>query len=118
MVAFRSAFDAGELRAEFEKAGIKSTFIPYIWKHLLNDSNNLLNHNLVESEFEWEKAVPSLPSAAYALLRSKFKPLTSTVHSVVDSSDQVTNKLLVKLQVLASSFRPSIFLFGKVQFVP
>ncbi|KAH9655673.1 Radical SAM domain-containing protein [Citrus sinensis] len=47
---------------------------------------------------EWDE-FPSLPSAAYSLLRSKFKPLTSTLHSVVDSSDDVTTKLLVKLQV-------------------
>ncbi|KAL0559766.1 hypothetical protein IC582_000134 [Cucumis melo] len=97
MAVFRSAFDAGELRTEFEKAGIKTTFIPFIWKHLLHDQNNLFNHNLA-SEFQWEQAVPSLPSAAYCLLRLKFKPLTSTVHSVVDSSDQVTTKLLIKLQ--------------------
>ncbi|KAE8645842.1 uncharacterized protein LOC101215180 [Cucumis sativus] len=97
MAVFRSAFDAGELRTEFEKAGIKTTFIPFIWKHLLHDPNNIFNHNLA-SEFQWEQVVPSLPSAAYSLLRLKFKPLTSTVHSVVDSSDQVTTKLLIKLQ--------------------
>ncbi|XP_022972434.1 uncharacterized protein LOC111470995 [Cucurbita maxima] len=97
MAAFRSAFDAGEMRTEFEKAGIKSTFIPFIWKQLLHDSNNLLNQNMA-SEFQWEKAVPSLPSATYSLLRSKFKPLTSTVNTVVDSSDQTTTKLLIKLQ--------------------
>lgn len=117
MAAFRSAFDAGEMRTEFEKAGIKPTFIPFIWKHLLHDPNNLSSQNLA-SEFEWEQAVPSLPSAAYCLLRSKFKPLTSSVHSVVDSSDQVTTKLLIKLQVPFSSFIPSPFLLGKVRFVP
>ncbi|KAI8025150.1 S-adenosylmethionine synthase 2 [Camellia lanceoleosa] len=46
---------------------------------------------------EWDE-VPSLPSSAYPLLRSKFKPSTSTVHSVIDSSDEVTTKLLIKLQ--------------------
>ncbi|CAK9315719.1 unnamed protein product [Citrullus colocynthis] len=97
MAAFRSAFDAVEMRTEFEKAGIKPTFIPFIWKHLVHDPNNLSSQNLA-SEFEWEQAVPSLPSAAYCLLRSNFKPLTSSVHSVVDSSDQVTTKLLIKLQ--------------------
>ncbi|XP_022148839.1 uncharacterized protein LOC111017398 [Momordica charantia] len=97
MAAFRSVFNAGELRREFENAGIKSTFVPFIWKRLLHDPNNFLNHDFA-TEFDWERAVPSLPSPAYALLRSKFKPLTSTVHSVVDSSDQVTSKLLVKLQ--------------------
>lgn len=51
---------------------------------------------------EWDE-FPSLPSRAYSLLRSKFKPLTSTLHSVVDSSDDVTTKLLVKLQVGTSS---------------
>ena len=120
MAVFRSAFDAGELRTEFEKAGIKTTFIPFIWKHLLHDPNNIFNHNLA-SEFQWEQVVPSLPSAAYSLLRLKFKPLTSTVHSVVDSSDQVTTKLLIKLQVPFSSSLPpcpSLFLLGKVRFVP
>ncbi|KAA8545776.1 hypothetical protein F0562_020773 [Nyssa sinensis] len=46
---------------------------------------------------EWEE-VPSLPSTAYLLLRSKFKPSISTIHSVVESSDDVTTKLLIKLQ--------------------
>ncbi|KAK6945986.1 Radical SAM [Dillenia turbinata] len=42
--------------------------------------------------------VPSLPTAAYSLLRSKFKPLTSTLHSVIESNDGVTSKLLIRLQ--------------------
>ncbi|XP_057963770.1 uncharacterized protein LOC131154945 isoform X2 [Malania oleifera] len=84
---FRSVFDAGELRAEFEKAQINYSFIPLIWKYVIQNPNCELDQ------------VPSLPSAAYPLLRSKFKPCTSTLHSIIDSSDQVTTKLLVKLQV-------------------
>ncbi|KAL9415310.1 hypothetical protein AB3S75_043571 [Citrus x aurantiifolia] len=83
---YRSVFDGGIIRAEFEKAGIKQHFIPLIWKYVIENPN-----------CEWDE-FPSLPSAAYSLLRSKFKPLTSTLHSVVDSSDDVTTKLLVKLQ--------------------
>ncbi|XP_057963769.1 uncharacterized protein LOC131154945 isoform X1 [Malania oleifera] len=83
---FRSVFDAGELRAEFEKAQINYSFIPLIWKYVIQNPNCELDQ------------VPSLPSAAYPLLRSKFKPCTSTLHSIIDSSDQVTTKLLVKLQ--------------------
>lgn len=49
---------------------------------------------------EWDD-VPSLPSSAYPLLRSKFKPFTSTLHSVFESNDEVTTKLLIKLQVLS-----------------
>ncbi|GAY48719.1 hypothetical protein WN943_024248 [Citrus x changshan-huyou] len=85
---YRSVFDGGIIRAEFEKAGIKQHFIPLIWKYVIENPN-----------CEWDE-FPSLPSAAYSLLRSKFKPLTSTLHSVVDSSDDVTTKLLVKLQVV------------------
>lgn len=83
---YRSVFDGGIIRAEFEKAGIKQHFIPLIWKYVIENPN-----------CEWDE-FPSLPSRAYSLLRSKFKPLTSTLHSVVDSSDDVTTKLLVKLQ--------------------
>ncbi|KAL9417711.1 hypothetical protein AB3S75_040658 [Citrus x aurantiifolia] len=83
---YRSVFDGGIIRAEFEKAGIKQHFIPLIWKYVIENPN-----------CEWDE-FPSLPSGAYSLLRSKFKPLTSTLHSVVDSSDDVTTKLLVKLQ--------------------
>lgn len=83
---YRSVFDGGIIRAEFEKARIKQHFIPLIWKYVIENPN-----------CEWDE-FPSLPSAAYSLLRSKFKPLTSTLHSVVDSSDDVTTKLLVKLQ--------------------
>lgn len=47
---------------------------------------------------EWDQ-VPSLPSKAYAVLRSKFKPSISTLDSVFESNDGVTTKLLIKLQV-------------------
>lgn len=82
----RSIFDAAELRTEFEIAGINSQFIHLIWKYVIQNPN-----------CEWDE-VPSLPSSAYPLLRSKFKPSTSTLHSVFDSNDEVTTKLLIKLQ--------------------
>lgn len=82
----RSIFDAAELRTEFEIAGINPQFIPLIWKYVIQNPN-----------CEWNE-VPSLPSSAYPLLRSKFKPSTSTLHSVFDSIDEVTTKLLIKLQ--------------------
>ncbi|CAL5377491.1 unnamed protein product [Camellia sinensis] len=85
-MALRSVFDASQIRTEFENAGINSHFIPLIWKYVIQNPN-----------CEWDD-VPSLPSSAYPLLRSKFKPSTSTVHSVIDSSDEVTTKLLIKLQ--------------------
>lgn len=85
-MAFRSVFDASFVRTEFDKAGIKPHFIPLIWKYLIQNPN-----------CQWED-IPSLPSAAYPLLNSKFKPATSTVDSVIDSTDQVTTKLLIKLQ--------------------
>ncbi|KAH7518106.1 hypothetical protein FEM48_Zijuj09G0135400 [Ziziphus jujuba var. spinosa] len=85
-MSFRSIFDAGEIRSEFENAGISCKFIPLIWKYAIQNPNG-----------EWEE-VPSLPSAAYILLRSKFKPLTSTLHSATDSSDGLTTKLLIKLK--------------------
>lgn len=89
-MAYRSVFDAGEITSEFDKAGISSHFIPCIWKWVARNPS-----------CEWSD-IPSLPSAAYSLLNSKFKPLTSTLHSRVDSSDQVTTKLLIKLQNKAS----------------
>ncbi|XP_047307356.1 dual-specificity RNA methyltransferase RlmN [Impatiens glandulifera] len=83
---FRSIFDASFLRAEFDAAGINSQFIPLIWKHVIRNPN-----------CEWTE-IPSLPTAAYSLLQSKFKTTTSVVHSVLDSNDEVTTKLLIKLQ--------------------
>ncbi|ERN02751.1 hypothetical protein AMTR_s00086p00023740 [Amborella trichopoda] len=85
-MAVHSIFDAGVLRNEFEKAGISHKFIPLIWKYIL--------HNPGCQAHE----VPSLPSIAYPLLSSKFKSMTSTLASVVDSSDRVTTKLLIELQ--------------------
>ncbi|XP_059652998.1 uncharacterized protein LOC132300083 [Cornus florida] len=85
-MSLRSIFDAAEIRAEFQKAGISTHFITFIWKHVIQNPN-----------CEWHE-VPSLPSAAYSLLRTKFKPLTSTLDSVFDSTDEVTTKLLIKLQ--------------------
>ncbi|KAF9665936.1 hypothetical protein SADUNF_Sadunf16G0177000 [Salix dunnii] len=73
-------------QAEFEKAGINTHFIPFIWKYVIKNPN-----------CEWDE-IPDLPSAAYSLLRSKFKTFTSSVDSVINSNDGVTTKLLVKLQ--------------------
>ncbi|KAL1831673.1 hypothetical protein DCAR_0101662 [Daucus carota subsp. sativus] len=85
-MGLRSVFDASAVRTEFDNSGINTHFIPLIWKYLLHNPN-----------CEWED-IPSLPSAAYTLLRSKFKTLSSTLHSATDSSDQVTTKMLIKLQ--------------------
>lgn len=88
-MSFRSIFDAGELKSELEKSGVKPSFIPYIWKQVIQNPDAQLDQ------------IPSLPSAAYPLLTSKFKTLTSCVHSAMNSSDQLTTKLLIKLQVCA-----------------
>ncbi|ONH91928.1 hypothetical protein PRUPE_8G144200 [Prunus persica] len=85
-MSFRSIFDAGELKSELEKSGVKPSFMPYIWKQVIQNPDAQLDQ------------IPSLPSAAYPLLTSKFKTLTSCVHSAMDSSDQLTTKLLIKLQ--------------------
>ncbi|GMY38691.1 dual-specificity RNA methyltransferase RlmN isoform X1 [Fagus crenata] len=92
-MSLKSIFDAKEVKAEFEKAGINPSFIPVIWKHVMNHNPN----NTTNKTMEW-KEIPSLPSAAYSLLNSKFKPLTSSIHSLLHSSDHVTSKLLIKLQ--------------------
>ncbi|CAH1450461.1 unnamed protein product [Lactuca virosa] len=89
-MTFRSVFDAAFIRTEFDQAGINTQFIPSIWKYVVQNPN-----------CEWRE-IPSLPSAAYSLLSSKFKPCTSVVDSVLDSIDQVTTKLLIKLQNGAS----------------
>lgn len=86
----RSVFDAGALRSEFDAAGISPQFIPIIWKYTIQNPKCELDE------------VPSLPAAAYPILRSKFKPLTSMVSSAVDSKDRVTTKLLIRLQNGAS----------------
>ncbi|KAI9181434.1 hypothetical protein LWI28_014996 [Acer negundo] len=85
-MTLRSIFDGETIRTEFDKAGINSHFVHSIWKYVIENPN-----------CEWEE-IPSLPSAAYSLLRSKFKPLTSTLHSVTNSTDHVTTKLLINLQ--------------------
>ncbi|KAL2925855.1 Dual-specificity RNA methyltransferase RlmN [Bienertia sinuspersici] len=85
-MAFRSIFDFSALQTEFDNAGINSHFIPLIWKHVL-----------ANPDCKWDE-ISSLPSAAYSLLKSKFLPLTSTLHSVAHSTDAVTTKLLIKLQ--------------------
>lgn len=46
--------------------------------------------------------VPSLPAAAYALLRQKFRPTTSTLTAAADSKDRTTTKLLISLQVICA----------------
>jgi hypothetical protein len=97
-MSLKSVFDAREIRTEFEKAGINPSFIPLIWKHVIaSDAGTAI---------EWDQ-IPSLPSAAYPLLHAKFKPLTSSLHSILHSSDLVTSKLLIKLQVpLSLSLSP------------
>ncbi|XP_008787188.2 LOW QUALITY PROTEIN: dual-specificity RNA methyltransferase RlmN [Phoenix dactylifera] len=85
-MAFSSVFDYGALRTEFENAGIRAHFIPVIWKYVLQNPSCELDE------------VPSLPSSAYPLLRSKFRAMTSAISSTVDSTDRVTTKLLINLQ--------------------
>ncbi|XP_057788135.1 uncharacterized protein LOC131005267 [Salvia miltiorrhiza] len=85
-MAYKSVFDVSAIKSDFEVAGLNPNFIPQIWKHVLKNPN-----------CRWDE-IPSLPSAAYHLLDSKFRPSTSTLHSAIDSSDQVTTKLLIKLQ--------------------
>jgi len=89
----RSVFDGVELRTEFSKIGIDPKFIPIIWKHIFRNSNSDF------CNWEWEKHVPSLPCSAYSILRSNFKtPLSSSLHSVFHSSDNLTSKLVIKLE--------------------
>ncbi|WOL00567.1 hypothetical protein Cni_G09280 [Canna indica] len=85
-MAFRSVFDGGALRTELENAGISPHFVPLIWKYVVHNPGCDLGD------------VPSLPSAAYPLLRSKFRPLTSSLSSSLDSKDNLTTKLLIRLQ--------------------
>ncbi|KAK1300943.1 hypothetical protein QJS10_CPB13g00530 [Acorus calamus] len=90
-MAVRSVFDVGEITREFENAGIDTHFIASIWKHVIqNPTSPSLD------------GVPSLPSKAYELLRSKFTPLTSSLASVAESMDLSTTKLLIRLQNGAS----------------
>ncbi|XP_050261542.1 uncharacterized protein LOC126706243 [Quercus robur] len=102
-MSMKSIFDAKEVRSEFEKASINASFIPLIWKHVIthhqnpNNTNTNTNTNTITTAIDWCE-IPSLPSAAYSLLASKFKPLTTTLHSLHRSSDGVTTKLLIKLQ--------------------
>ncbi|AES93573.1 putative 23S rRNA (adenine(2503)-C(2))-methyltransferase [Medicago truncatula] len=91
----RSVFDGVELRTEFSKTGIDPKFIPIIWKHIFRNSNSDSDY----CNWEWEKHVPSLPCSAYSFLRSNFKtPLSSSLDSIFHSSDNVTSKLVIKLQ--------------------
>ncbi|KAF0914217.1 hypothetical protein E2562_027794 [Oryza meyeriana var. granulata] len=83
----RSVFDAAYIRAEFAAAGISPHFIPLIWKYVLQNPRC--------SDLD---AVPSLPAAAYALLRQKFRPTTSTLTTAAESRDRTTTKLLIRLK--------------------
>lgn len=85
-MSIKSVFDSLILKTEFEKSGISPRFIPLIWKFVLQNPN-----------CNWDE-IPSLPSAAYALLESKFVAFSSKLDSVMDSTDGVTTKLLIKLQ--------------------
>ncbi|CAE5967867.1 unnamed protein product [Arabidopsis arenosa] len=82
----KSVFDASEIKSEFESAGINPNFAIPIWKYVIQNPDCV-----------WDE-IPSLPSAAYSLLHSKFKTLTSSLHSLFHSSDGTTSKLLIKLQ--------------------
>lgn len=93
-MSMKSIFDAKEVRSEFEKASINPSFIPLIWKHVMTHHQN---PNTITKAIDWCE-IPSLPSAAYSLLASKFKPLTTAVDSLHRSSDGVTSKLVIKLQ--------------------
>ncbi|XP_006649584.1 dual-specificity RNA methyltransferase RlmN [Oryza brachyantha] len=83
----RSVFDAAYIRGEFAAAGISSHFIPLIWKYVLQNPRS--------GDLD---AVPSLPAAAYALLRQKFRPTTSTLTTAAESKDRTTTKLLIRLK--------------------
>ncbi|KAJ4966396.1 hypothetical protein NE237_018245 [Protea cynaroides] len=87
-MACRSVFDLPAIRSEFEKAGISIRFIAPVWKYVLQNPN-------IKIDFD---EVPSLPTGAYPLLRSKFRSSTSTLDSVVESDDNITSKLLIRLQ--------------------
>ncbi|RWW67844.1 hypothetical protein BHE74_00024687 [Ensete ventricosum] len=97
-MAFRSVFDGGALQTEFKSAGISPHFVPLIWnRYVLHNPGCDLSD------------VPSLPSAAYPLLNSKFRPLTSFLSSALDSNDRLTTKLLIRLQVSHLSLSCSIW---------
>ncbi|GJN30621.1 hypothetical protein PR202_gb18942 [Eleusine coracana subsp. coracana] len=83
----RSVFDASYIRSEFAAVGISAHFIPLIWKYVLQ------NPRCGDLD-----GVPSLSTAAYALLRQKFRPTTSTLTATADSKDRTTTKLLIRLQ--------------------
>ncbi|KAJ0249109.1 Radical SAM superfamily protein [Hirschfeldia incana] len=82
----KSVFDAPEIKSEFESAGINPNFMIPIWKYVIQNPDCV-----------WDE-IPSLPTAAYTLLHSKFKTFTSSLHSLFHSSDGTTSKLLIKLQ--------------------
>ncbi|KAE8670010.1 Radical SAM superfamily protein isoform 3 [Hibiscus syriacus] len=100
MTTHRSAFDAAELRAQFTDAGINTKCIASIWKYVLQNPG---------CEFD---EIPDLPSSAYLLLHSKFKPLTSAIHSVLDSTDGVTTKLLIGLQAVIMTYDTRLGKYG------
>eukprot|EP00268_Persea_americana_P051475 TRINITY_DN568_c0_g1_i5.p1 TRINITY_DN568_c0_g1~~TRINITY_DN568_c0_g1_i5.p1 ORF type:complete len:377 (-),score=48.95 TRINITY_DN568_c0_g1_i5:489-1619(-) len=85
-MSFHSVFDLGAIRSEFQAAGISPQFIPSIWKYVLQNPKSEAH------------GTPSLPSSAYPILISKFRSMTSTLESAVESKDGITTKLLVKLQ--------------------
>uniref|UniRef100_A0A804LFI5 Radical SAM core domain-containing protein n=1 Tax=Zea mays TaxID=4577 RepID=A0A804LFI5_MAIZE len=123
----RSVFDAVHIRSEFSAAGISAHFIPLIWKYaslrqITGDCHNPARLPLHVPKFYFIflfnlsdplcvrryvlqnprcsdlDGVPSLPAAAYALLRQKFRPTTSTLTAAADSKDRTTTKLLICLQ--------------------
>jgi hypothetical protein len=128
----RSVFDAAHIRSEFSAAGISAHFIPLIWKYaslrqITGDRHNPARLPLHVPKFYFIflfnlsdplcvrryvlqnprcsdlDGVPSLPAAAYALLRQKFRPTTSTLTAAADSKDRTTTKLLICLQVICTA---------------
>ncbi|EPS62421.1 hypothetical protein M569_12372, partial [Genlisea aurea] len=85
-MAYKSVFDVAAIKADFDVAGVNRNFVPLVWKHVLQNPNR-----------RWDE-IPSLPCAAYSVLNSRYKSCSSAVHSAIDSSDQVTTKLLIQLQ--------------------
>jgi len=77
----------------------------YIYFFLLNlrsDSLCVRRYVLQNPRCSDLDGVPSLPAAAYALLRQKFRPTTSTLTAAADSKDRTTTKLLISLQVICA----------------
>lgn len=71
--------------------------------NLRSESLRVLRYVLQNPRCSDLDGVPSLPAAAYALLRQKFRPTTSTLTAAADSKDRTTTKLLICLQVICAA---------------